>query len=421
MRSIRPEAHLAGVLGGLLRRLRDASRVPRAPGLGLLAVVLRVRLLTPQAPRRVSRLGGAILNAARLFCFQWRCFGTRSLPGPQDGRDAATSRADLSAGDLRSSAMPSPGGLRELSSDSTFGFFGTARTCGSACSPSRALISSASGPGGRERRGAPRQSPWCGSWPCSSMWRTVSAALHWRGGWTIGPRYFGAAPPFFAFGAVGALNGSPAVAPRHAASCVGSPVGWRGERPHHRLREHPLQLPPTGARAPAEGLRDPALPRGVRRARRDGVGRLDVADVLVHRGRGAHRRPHHGRRRPRQAPSRAVRAPGRHRRRRVRARAAPPALAREERRPPEPARAPVLRGPAGARGGGPHLHPAHPSRAGGRPATLPLVSHRGPGRVGRADDGSADGRRARTGPADGVPATRRCSSRRSPQAPPRLV
>jgi hypothetical protein len=34
----------------------------------------------------------------------------------------------------------------------------------------------------------------------------VSAAINWRGGWTVGPRYLGAAPPFFAFGALLALD-----------------------------------------------------------------------------------------------------------------------------------------------------------------------------------------------------------------------
>jgi hypothetical protein len=38
------------------------------------------------------------------------------------------------------------------------------------------------------------------------LWLTVSAAINWRGGWTVGPRYLGAAPPFFAFGAVCALE-----------------------------------------------------------------------------------------------------------------------------------------------------------------------------------------------------------------------
>src|SRR5450631_2137808 len=40
----------------------------------------------------------------------------------------------------------------------------------------------------------------------AALWTTESAAINWRGGWTIGPRYLGAAPPFFAFGAVVALE-----------------------------------------------------------------------------------------------------------------------------------------------------------------------------------------------------------------------
>ena len=34
----------------------------------------------------------------------------------------------------------------------------------------------------------------------------MSAAINWRGGWTVGPRYLGAAPPFFAYGALCAFE-----------------------------------------------------------------------------------------------------------------------------------------------------------------------------------------------------------------------
>jgi hypothetical protein len=39
-----------------------------------------------------------------------------------------------------------------------------------------------------------------------SLWVFVSAASNPHGGWSIGPRYLGAAPPFFAFGAALALE-----------------------------------------------------------------------------------------------------------------------------------------------------------------------------------------------------------------------
>jgi hypothetical protein len=45
------------------------------------------------------------------------------------------------------------------------------------------------------------------------LWLAVSAFVSWRGGWTIGPRFFGAAPPFFAFLALVVLE---AVASRAA-------------------------------------------------------------------------------------------------------------------------------------------------------------------------------------------------------------
>jgi hypothetical protein len=39
-----------------------------------------------------------------------------------------------------------------------------------------------------------------------ALWLSMSCAVNWRGGWTVGPRLLGAAPPFFAFGAVYALE-----------------------------------------------------------------------------------------------------------------------------------------------------------------------------------------------------------------------
>ncbi len=38
------------------------------------------------------------------------------------------------------------------------------------------------------------------------LWAVNSGFIQWRAGWTVGPRYLGAAPPFFAFGAVLALE-----------------------------------------------------------------------------------------------------------------------------------------------------------------------------------------------------------------------
>lgn len=39
-----------------------------------------------------------------------------------------------------------------------------------------------------------------------SIWTIISGFIEWRAGWTIGPRYLVCAPPFFAFGAVCALE-----------------------------------------------------------------------------------------------------------------------------------------------------------------------------------------------------------------------
>ena len=38
------------------------------------------------------------------------------------------------------------------------------------------------------------------------LWAVSAGFIHWRGGWTVGPRYLAAAPPFFSFGAACGLE-----------------------------------------------------------------------------------------------------------------------------------------------------------------------------------------------------------------------
>jgi hypothetical protein len=91
---------------------------------------------------------------------------------------------------------PDPFAFRELSFNTTFGFFATSpfMTLGLAGLLLTALASDR------------RWRPFVGAAfaVMLSLWLAVSGFVSWRGGWTVGPRFFGAAPPFFgAFALVG--------------------------------------------------------------------------------------------------------------------------------------------------------------------------------------------------------------------------
>jgi hypothetical protein len=145
---------------------------------------------------------GGLINVLLLFYFQWKCFKNPLLPGHRMSENPLFAR-NLSQG-LFGIGMPSFDVFKNLSFNVTYGFFGT--------SPFMwlgflALPYAIGGSFGPEREQAQRRGATI-AWMLTmlALWTTVSAANNWRGGWTVGPRYFGAAPPFFAYGALCGLE-----------------------------------------------------------------------------------------------------------------------------------------------------------------------------------------------------------------------
>jgi hypothetical protein len=196
-------AFLAGLLAGLATLL-EYHAFPVSGALALYA------LTTFWRPTRLALFGlGAVLNAGALMFFQWRAFGSPLTPGHRMSENPAFA-ALLNKG-LFGIGKPSAEVLVDLSVNPGFGFFGMSPFMWLGVLAVPVAIFAA--------RGAPFQ---CAqqrtaifglAFTMFLLWLTVSAAINWRGGWTIGPRYLGAAPPFFAFAAVyvlGRLDGSAA-------------------------------------------------------------------------------------------------------------------------------------------------------------------------------------------------------------------
>jgi hypothetical protein len=155
---------------------------------------------------RPSRLAafalGGLLNAGAMMLFQWRCFGTPFTPGHKmvETQSFAAEHHKGIFGVL----MPAWEPFKNLSVNTGYGFFGTSpyMWLGLLAIPFALFY----GFGPTRIRRIRRQATFVWFFAMLSLWLVMSGALQWRGGWTVGPRYFGAAPPFFAFGAVCALE-----------------------------------------------------------------------------------------------------------------------------------------------------------------------------------------------------------------------
>lgn len=167
-------------------------------------------------PKKLALLAlGGMLHAGAMMFFQWRAYGTPFMPGHKMVENAQFA-AEHHEG-LFGIKMPTLDAFGSLSISPAFGFFGM--------SPYMALGLLAIPLGLVWARGLPherrvrRVSTFVWLLAMGSLWAIMSGAIEWRAGWTIGPRYLGAAPPFFAFGATCALEHLS----RHALRNV-----WRG-------------------------------------------------------------------------------------------------------------------------------------------------------------------------------------------------
>lgn len=190
-------AFVAGFFAGFATLL-EYQAFPVSCVLAIYAVVVFYR------PARLVSFGaGAISMAAALMFYQWRCYGNPLTPGhkmaenPQFAAWHQTGFFGLTT--------PSWEVFRDLLFSRTYGLFGM--------SPFFLLGLLAIVFGFFVVRGVPRALASSvrlahGMWffAMLALFVPISAAVNWRGGWTLGPRFYGAAPPFFAFGALAAME-----------------------------------------------------------------------------------------------------------------------------------------------------------------------------------------------------------------------
>jgi hypothetical protein len=190
------DAFLAGFFAGLSVLLEYHALPVALIFSGFAIVVFR------RPTRALAFIGGGMINAVVMMLFQWRAYGNPLTPGHKmvENQKFAAEHAQGVFGIL----APSWENVRNLSTDLGFGFFGTSpfMWLGLLAIPFGLFIVSGTARQRRERRTV--TAIWLSA--MLSMWLINAGAIEWRAGWTIGPRYLGAAPPFFAFGAVCALE-----------------------------------------------------------------------------------------------------------------------------------------------------------------------------------------------------------------------
>ena len=189
-------AFLSGFFAGLVTLL-EYHGGPVSAALGLYA------LATWYRPTRLFAFGlGAAMNAGALMFFQKRAFGDPFMPGHRMSENPEFAKL-LNQG-LFGIGKPSFTVFKDISFSRSFGFFGTSpfMWLGLLVIPFGLFVSARRNPD----RAWLRASHLVWLLTMLVLWGTVSAAINWRGGWTVGPRYLGAAPPFFAYGAVCALE-----------------------------------------------------------------------------------------------------------------------------------------------------------------------------------------------------------------------
>ena len=188
-------AFLAGLFAGLASLL-EYTAFPVSCGLALYAFTTFYR------PTRLFAFGAGALVCAALLCFyQWRSFGDPLLPGhkmPDNPGFAFLQHGFFGLG------KPDLDRFGTLTFSHRIGFFGTSpfMWLGLLAIP-LGLFSTYGTPSERRNRRLAT-----GAWLfiMLGLWLAISCTSNYDGGWAVGPRYLGAAPPFFAFGAACAME-----------------------------------------------------------------------------------------------------------------------------------------------------------------------------------------------------------------------
>ena len=153
--------------------------------------------------RLLSFLAGSGLMAGALMFYQWSCYHNPLTPGHKLAENPQFAAWHQQG--FYGLEKPSLQTFGDLSFSRCYGFFTTSPfmylgLLAVVYGLFRARQSNA------RLRGQRRVDTFFWIFAMLSLWIPISAALNWRGGWTLGPRFFGGATPFFGFGALCAVE-----------------------------------------------------------------------------------------------------------------------------------------------------------------------------------------------------------------------
>jgi len=202
------------LLGGIV--LLEYQGLPTAVVLSLFAAYVFRR------PKQLLAIAaGAGLNVAAMMWFQHCAYGNAFTPGHLMVEEQKFREWHHQG--FFGLTFPDKETFGLLAMSPTFGFFGTSpfMLAGLLAVP-LALLGKLKG--GLSR---PRALGVSFVWVASVLvlWLALSAAVNWRGGWTLGPRLLGGVSPFFAFGAALFLDRLARRGPKTADAVIGAGAG----------------------------------------------------------------------------------------------------------------------------------------------------------------------------------------------------
>jgi hypothetical protein len=168
-------------------------------GFFLSAVLAVYGLLVFWRPKQLLSYGlGAAVPMAVVAFYQWKAFGSPLTPGHKFVENPLWA-AEHQRG-LYGVILPSWKAIGSLSFDPGYGFFGMSPFMLFGLLAILVFIAAPQGQGRAQRVQLGSTVAWFIA--MLALWVAMCGAMEWRAGWTLGARRAGAAPPFFALGAV---------------------------------------------------------------------------------------------------------------------------------------------------------------------------------------------------------------------------
>jgi hypothetical protein len=150
------------------------------------------------ASRLVAFGAGGLVNVPAVMYFHWRAYGNPFTPGHQM-LETQKFAIEHQTG-LWGVIWPTWEHIRALAADPGFGFFGMSPFMWLGLVGVPILLVSPFG--APTMRGTLRVATIVWGLSGLTLFLVNAGIIEWRAGWTVGPRYLAACPPFFAFGAV---------------------------------------------------------------------------------------------------------------------------------------------------------------------------------------------------------------------------